>query len=160
AAVSELNVLMRQQDTLVPGRVSAVTVNNGAMIHEPQVRPVAMFVMPLVLGSVGLVLLIACGNVTLLLLSRAVARRREIGIRLAIGCSRGRLVRMLLTESLLLSALGTPLSIWLAWQAPGIMRRSFPMMPTYPMDPDATVLSYLIAASLAAGLAAGLAPAV
>jgi predicted permease len=160
AAVSELNVLMRQQDTLVPGRVSAVTVNNGSLIHEPQLRPVAMFVMPLVLGSVGLVLLIACGNVTLLLLSRAVARRREIGIRLAIGCSRGRLVQMLLTESVLLALFGMPLSIWLASQAPGVMRRSFPMMPTYPMNPDAAVFSYLLAASLVAGLTAGLAPAI
>jgi predicted permease len=160
AAVSELNVLMRQQDTLVAGRVSAVTVNNGALIHDPQIRPVAMFVMPLVLGSVGLVLLIACGNVTLLLLSRAVARRREIGIRLAIGCSRGRLTQMLLTESVLLSALGMPLSIWLAWQAPAIMRRSFPTMPTYPMNPDAAVLGYLSAASVVAGLTAGLAPAI
>ncbi len=57
AAVSELNLLMRQQDTLSPGRTTAVAVNNGALIHDPAVRPVAMFVMPLVMGSVGLVLL-------------------------------------------------------------------------------------------------------
>jgi predicted permease len=118
-----------------------------------------MFVVPLVLGSVGLVLLIACGNVTLLLLSRAIARQREIAIRLAIGCSRGRLVRMLLTESVLLAAAGVPLSIWLAGEAPHLMRRMIPRMPYYPFDPDIGVLSYLASASLAAGLAAGLAPA-
>jgi putative ABC transport system permease protein len=157
--VAELNVLLRQQDTLIPGRTTAITVNNGAMIHEPAVRPVAMFVLPLVLGSVALVLLIACANVTLLLLSRAIARQREIAIRLAIGCGRGRLTRMLLTESLLLAALGIPLSLWLASEAPGVMRRMFPLMPIYPMKPDAAVLSYLLAASLAAGIGAGLAPA-
>lgn len=159
AAVSELNVILRQQDTLQPGRVTEVTVNNGALIHEPAVRPVAMFLIPLVLGSVGLVLLVACGNVTLLLLSRAVARQREIAIRLAIGCGRGRLTRMLLTESVLLAVLGMPLSIWLAWQAPHVMRRMAPLMPQYPMDPDLPVLGALVAASLVAGLTAGLAPA-
>src|SRR5262249_57591441 len=79
-AIAELNVLMRQQDTLTPGRISAVAVNNGALIHEPAVRPVAMFVLPLVLGSVALVLLIACANVTLLLLSRPIAPHPHIGI--------------------------------------------------------------------------------
>ena len=117
-----------------------------------------MLVLPLILSSVGLVLLIACGNVTLLLLSRAIARQREIAIRLAIGCSRARLSRMLLTESVFLAALGMPLSIWLAWQAPVAMRRLIPQMPYYPMNPDATVISYLAAVSIGAGLMAGLAP--
>ncbi|HEX4565415.1 MAG TPA: ABC transporter permease [Vicinamibacterales bacterium] len=159
AAASEIAVLMRQQDSLVPGRATAVAFTNGAFIHDPAVRPVAMFVLPLVLVSVGMVLLIACANVTLLLLSRAIARQREIAIRLAIGCGRARLVRMLLTESVLFAALGMPLSIWLAWRAPAAMRAMFPQMPYYPMDPDVSVLSYLAAASLAAGIAAGLAPA-
>jgi macrolide transport system ATP-binding/permease protein len=158
AAEAELGVLLHRQDTLMPGRSTALAITNGALIHDPVVRPVAMLVLPLILSSVGLVLLIACGNVTLLLLSRAIARQREIAIRLAIGCSRARLSRMLLTESVFLAALGMPLSIWLAWQAPVAMRRLIPQMPYYPMNPDATVISYLAAVSIGAGLMAGLAP--
>ena len=159
AAQAEANVLMRQQDTLAPERSTAVALTNGAFIYEPPLATFAVLIVPLVLGSVGLVLLLACGNVTLLLLSRAVARQREIAVRLAIGCGRGRLLRMLLTESLLFAALGVPLSAWVAWQAPNVMRAMFPEMPFYPMDPDLAVFGYLLAMSVTAGLAAGMTPA-
>lgn len=158
-AQAEANVLIRQQDALTPGRATAIAITNGAMIHEPQVASIALFVVPLVLGSVALVLLLACGNVALLLLSRAVVRRREIAVRLAIGCSRGRLLRMLLTESVVFALLGVPLSAWLARAAPAVLRSLIPQMPFYPMEPDAAVFGYLTAATFTAGALAGLTPA-
>ncbi|HEX8176927.1 MAG TPA: ABC transporter permease [Pyrinomonadaceae bacterium] len=110
----------------------------------------------------GLVLLLACANVANLMLARAATRAREIGIRLAIGASRGRVVRQLLTESLLLALLGGLLGWALAYWGADVIRVSFPPVP-FPIaldfTPDSYVLKWMLVVSLLTGVIFGLAPA-
>jgi putative ABC transport system permease protein len=145
---------------LLLGKGAPVLVQVEPLLHEmtARVRPALL----VLLASVVLVLLIACANVTHLLLSRGVARRRELAVRMAIGAGQGRVTRQLLIEALVLSLLGGALGAILGWlltrAIPALAPEDFPRLTDIRMDNVA--LAFAAGASVVAGLLAGTLPAV
>ena len=164
-----LEAVRAEMDTIGRGLARAYPDNAGNTVRVVPVdeygvqrlRP-AMFSM---LGVVAFVLLIACVNVANLMLARAAARQGEIAIRSAIGAGRMRLVRQLLTESVLLSLAGgvggLMIAAWGTSALPSVLPslESVPMRPIAHVDLDLPVLLFTAAVSMASGVLFGLAPA-
>jgi putative ABC transport system permease protein len=119
-------------------------------------------VLEALLGAVGIVLLIACANVASMLLARGAARQRELAIRSALGSGRGRIVRQLLTVSVLLAVVGGGLGILLAaWGVDGLVAlapKSIPRLDEVRLD--GLVLVFALAVSVVSGVLAGVVPAI
>jgi predicted permease len=140
-----------------PGKGIGVYASSDVRIH-PQMDGPLTAVASLLLVVVGLVLALACSNLATLLLVRGTARAKELSVRLALGATRGQIVRHLLTESLLLSVAGCIAGCILAWWAiRSLAALDLPIVVDLSLDDR--VLLFAVAISLVTGVAFGLAPA-
>jgi putative ABC transport system permease protein len=158
-ARSELNTFSRRMAETYPNINAGLsfTITPLRDFYVGDVRPYLW----LLLAAVGFVLLIACTNVVNLLLARSLAREREIAIRMALGAGRSRLVRQLLTESMLLAGLSGLVGLATGWGWVKLLRPLVRAeLPAWiVIDVDRRVLAFTLAVSVLTGLIAGLAPA-
>jgi predicted permease len=167
---AELDVIAAQIDQVEPGRSTTLAVARATPSTVPgDLRGPATGAAAVLLGAFGLILLIACANVANLLLARGTARVQEIGIRLSLGAGRARVVRQLMTESMLLSIAGGVLGSLLAqWSFQSLVALALPAaihpempVPALELDfsADFRVLWYALALTIGTGFVFGLAPA-
>src|SRR5262245_26201288 len=138
---------------------TVVPIGYGSNGIRKDLAPVLILLMALVL----LVLLISCFNVANLLLARAMARRKEVGVRIAVGAGRGRLIRQLLTESLLLSVLSGGAGLIVGYWAANLLLHFIPStsLPTFiDLSMDYRALVFTLGLSLLTGIIFGLVPAI
>jgi putative ABC transport system permease protein len=159
AAQADLNTIAARAEKQFPNSNSGwdTTLKGLQESAVGRIRPAILTLS----GAVGFVLLIACVNMANLLLSRSAARRREIGIRNALGAGRGRLVRQLLTESVLLAVIGAAFGLALAWASTRLLVHLSPNILPRARDiaVDPRVLGFTAAVALFTGILFGLAPA-
>ncbi len=158
-AEAEINTIQQELDRQYPDANRGVGVTATSLMQ--QILGDVKGTILLLFGAVGLVLLIACANLANLLLARSTARAREFGIRAALGASRGRMVRQLLTESVVLSLAGGAFGVLLAALGMRVLLAALPH--TLPRSGNIglhlPVLAFTLVASIAVGILFGLAPA-
>jgi putative ABC transport system permease protein len=158
-AQAEMNLIVSDIGRQYPDTNSEFGVR-VASFHQDLIRDVRLALWTL-FGAVGCVLLIACANVANLLLARATTRQKEVAIRTALGASRARVMRQLITESLLLSCLGGVLGLLLAmWGTElvlALVPKGLPRVESVGFD--VSVLGFTTFVSIATGLLFGIAPA-
>jgi predicted permease len=163
-AQAELNVLAGQLQTEFTEAERGMGASVRPVGHVPgEVRSAVVGFMATLSVVVGLVLLVACANVAGMLLARSASRRREMAIRAAMGATRGRVIRQLLTESLMLFLCGGTLGVLLAvWMNDLVLafRPSGTLAVAFDLNVDWRVLAYTLGVSLLTGVVFGLAPAV
>jgi predicted permease len=157
-ARAELLTLSRQFHSQIGYPPHDITLFGTALLDRGGTEALyQLFAM--LMAAFGSVLLLACANVGNLLLARAAARQREIAVRVSIGAGRARLVRQLLTESLLLSSLGSGLGLLLAYMLPSVVQKRMALMQGVDLTPDPNVLAYSIGIAVLSAVLLGLAPA-
>ena len=156
---SELDTISRRMAEQFPDTNAGLSFRAIGFreLYAGDVRPYLL----VLLGAVGFVLLIACGNVANLLISRALGREREIAVRVALGAGRPEILWQLLTESLVLSTLAAGVGVGLAWWWMKLLRAmiGYQLPEWMAVGMDGRVLAFAASVAMLAGILAGLAPA-